>query len=128
MRMVILILKTVFTKKWKGAIVKTRFLIGCIMKRKERERKERTRKIVEAMFPGIHARSKLPHAPTPPPKTADQLVAEWKPKYPLPLPSPLAKSPSPAPMSLAERKAQAKKDYPSMSDEDIDMALEMGLV
>ncbi len=124
MRMVILILKPVFTKKWKGAIVKTRFLIGCTMKRKERERKERTRKIVEAMFPGIHARSKLPRPPLPPPLTGDQLVQAWKQRSkPKDRPSP----PSPS-LSLAERKALAKKHFPSLSDADINVALEMGLV
>ncbi len=128
MRMVISILKPAFTKKWKGAIVKTRFLIGCAMKRKARERKERTRIIVEAMFPGIHARSKLPRPSLPPPLTGDQLVQAWKQR------SKLKDRPSPLSLSPAERQArieQAKRDYPQFRewpDEDFNELLDLGMI
>ena len=79
--------------------------------------KERTRVIVEAMFPGITARSKLP----PPPlvrRSAKEIAANWS----------KALDQSPAPMSLEQRKALAKQHYPNLSDKDIEVALEMGLV
>ena len=78
---------------------------------------ERQRVLLEAMFPGILARSKQP-APPIVRRSAKEIVAAWS----------KISNQSPAPMSLEQRKALAKQHYPNLSDKDIEVALKMGLV